>query len=88
MSQFDEAKHNRHADGKFANKVHAEASGVSLRPGDRVRLVKMDDPYTTLRPGDEGTVEHIDDAGTIHTRWDKGSGLGMVPGEDRWEVIN
>ena len=33
MSQFDESKHNRHADGKFANKVHAEADGVALAPG-------------------------------------------------------
>ena len=88
MSQFDESKHNRHSDGKFASKPHAEASGVSLQPGDRVRLVKMDDPYTTLRPGDEGTVQHIDSIGTAHTRWDNGSGLGLVPGEDEWEVID
>ena len=30
MSQFDESKHNRATDGKFANKPHAEAAGVSL----------------------------------------------------------
>ena len=30
---FDESKHNRHQDGKFANKVHAEAAGVSLGGG-------------------------------------------------------
>ena len=29
---FDEAKHNRHSDGKFANKPHSEAEGVSLTP--------------------------------------------------------
>ena len=32
MSQFDESKHNRHSDGKFANKPHAEADGVTLTP--------------------------------------------------------
>ena len=32
MTQFDESKHKRHADGKFANKPHAEADGVSLAP--------------------------------------------------------
>ena len=28
---FDETKHNRAQDGKFTNKVHAEAEGISLR---------------------------------------------------------
>ena len=32
MTQFDESKHNRHSDGKFANKPHSEADGVSLAP--------------------------------------------------------
>ena len=31
MTQFDETKHNRDAGGKFANKPHSEAAGVSLR---------------------------------------------------------
>ena len=30
MTQFDEAKHNRASDGKFANKPHAEADSVNL----------------------------------------------------------
>ena len=30
MTAFDESKHNRHSDGKFANKPHAEADGVDL----------------------------------------------------------
>mgnify|MGYP007022641280 CR=1 FL=1 len=33
MTQFDESKHNRHSDGKFANKPHAEADDVALAPG-------------------------------------------------------
>ena len=32
MSQFDESKHARHSDGKFASKPHAEADGISLTP--------------------------------------------------------
>ena len=31
MSQFDESKHNRHSDGKFANKPHSEAPDVNLQ---------------------------------------------------------
>ena len=51
--------------------------------GTRVELVKMDDPYTLkLKPGCKGTVRLIDDIGTIHVRWDCGSSLGVVYGED------
>ena len=35
MSQFDESKHNRATDGKFAHKPHSEADGVSLTPKTR-----------------------------------------------------
>jgi hypothetical protein len=51
--------------------------------GTRVRLVKMDDPWSKLKPGDEGTVTAVDDIGTIHVSWDCGSSLGVVYGEDQ-----
>ena len=54
--------------------------------GTRVKLVEMDDPQAPPT-GTEGTVSHIDDAGTIHTKWDNGSSLGVVYGEDRIETI-
>jgi len=51
--------------------------------GTRVELVHMDDPFNTkLTPGCRGTVRIVDDVGTIHVRWDCGSGLGVVYGED------
>ena len=50
--------------------------------GARVALVRMNDPYTKLRPGDLGTVDFIDDAGTLFCRWDNGSTIGAVFGED------
>lgn len=51
--------------------------------GTRVELVHMDDPFNTkLTPGCRGTVRIVDDIGTIHVRWDCGSGLGVVYGED------
>lgn len=56
--------------------------------GKRVRFVFSSDPYTRLLPGDEGTVGLVDDSGTVHIKWDSGSRLGMIPGEDRFEVIN
>lgn len=51
--------------------------------GSRVELLHMDDPYETkLVPGCRGTVKAVDDTGTIHVRWDCGSSLGVVYGED------
>ena len=50
--------------------------------GTRVALVKMNDPYSPLKKGDEGTVMMVDDIGTIHVKWDNGSCLGVVYGED------
>ena len=55
--------------------------------GDRVRYVFCSDPYTRLRRGDTGTVTYVDDLGTIHIDWDCGSKLGMIPGRDRFELI-
>lgn len=56
--------------------------------GIRVELVHMDDPYNAkIFPGARGTVVSVDDIGTIHVRWDCGSSLGVVYGEDRCRVI-
>lgn len=51
--------------------------------GCRVELTKMSDPYRTdLVPGCKGTVQFIDDAGSIHVKWDIGSSLAVLFGED------
>lgn len=55
--------------------------------GKRVELVKMNDPYTTLLPGTQGTVIMVDDLGTIHVKWDNGSTLGLIPGEDIYKIV-
>ena len=53
------------------------------RPGARVKLLRMNDPYRPdLKAGALGTVLHVDDIGTIHVSWDCGSSLGVVLGED------
>ena len=54
--------------------------------GTRIRLLKMDD-IQAPPAGTEGTVTFIDDAGTIHMRWDTGSSLGLISGEDEFEVV-
>lgn len=55
--------------------------------GKRVRLISTSDPYTRLVPGTEGKVTFVDDAGTVFVDWDDGSSLGMVAGEDVYEVV-
>ena len=51
--------------------------------GCRVELTQMNDPFNSkLFPGEKGTVVCVDDIGTIHVRWDCGSSLGVVYGED------
>ena len=57
------------------------------KPGTRVMLIRMNDPYTKLRRGDRGTVIYVDDVGTIHVNWDCGSSLGVVFGEDECRRI-
>lgn len=54
----------------------------TYQPGSRVELIEMNDQYTKLLPGDKGTVIAVDDIGTIHVKWDSGSTLGVVYGED------
>jgi len=54
--------------------------------GTKVRLLGMEDiqapPVGTL-----GTVMFVDDIGTIHVRWENGSSLGLVWGEDSFEEV-
>ena len=55
--------------------------------GTRVELVRMDDiqapPVGTL-----GTVLGVDDTGSLLMRWDNGSGLNVVYGEDIVRIID
>jgi len=55
--------------------------------GTRVKLLRMNDPYTKLSPGATGTVTGVDDIGTIHVSWDCGSSLGVAYGEDLCEIV-
>jgi hypothetical protein len=58
-----------------------------MKKGTRIRLDNTRDEYTNLKPGDLGTVVHEDDIGTVHVKWDNGSTLGMIPGQDSWTVV-
>ena len=49
--------------------------------GTRVELVQMDDAQAPP-VGTKGTVIGVDDTGSLLMRWDTGSGLNVVYGED------
>lgn len=52
-------------------------TGETYQPGDRIVLIATSDEHTHLAPGTRGTVTFVDDLGTLHTRWDDGSQLGL-----------
>lgn len=44
------------------------------------------DANVTVPPGTEGTVVSVDDTGTLHVQWDNGARLGLIAGQDEWEL--
>lgn len=55
------------------------------KPGVRVVVLRMDDPYP-IEAGTKGIVDHVDDAGTIHCTFDNGRCLGLIPGLDEFRI--
>jgi hypothetical protein len=53
-----------------------------MKPGDRIRLILMDDP-DPVPPGTLGTV--LDDKG--HVFWDNCRSLSPIPGVDKYEIV-
>lgn len=51
------------------------------KPGTRVELLRMDDVQAPPI-GTKGTVIGVDDAASVMVKWDNGSGLNIIYGED------
>ena len=66
---------------RFPSRETVERIRRDYPKGTRVELLRMDDvqapPIGTL-----GTVLGVDDTGSLLMRWDNGSGLNVVYGED------
>ena len=71
----------------FLNSKVVERLRKEYPEGTRLMLLSMDDPYSKLVGGDKGTVTYVDDAGTIHMKWDSGSSLGLLYGEDSFRKL-
>ena len=66
---------------RFPNKDTVERIRRDYSAGTRVELLRMDDAQAPLA-GTLGTVLGVDDTGSLLMRWDNGSGLNVVYGED------
>lgn len=47
----------------------------------------LDDPYAEQTAGDRAMVELVDDLGQLVCRWDCGSSLSLIPGEDDFRKL-
>ncbi|MBR1633560.1 MAG: DUF4314 domain-containing protein [Lachnospiraceae bacterium] len=66
---------------RFPSKEIVEGVRKQYPVGCQVELVQMDDVQAPP-VGTKGTVIGVDDTGSLLMRWDNGSGLNVVYGED------
>ena len=71
----------------FPSRELVEGIRARYPVGTRVELVKMDDVQAPP-VGTRGTVLGVDDIGSIMVRWDNGSSLHVVYGEDICRAIS
>lgn len=69
------------------NRKIIERLRASFPRGCRVELLQMEDPQAPPI-GTTGTVIGVDDIGTVHVKWDNGSGLGVAWGKDNCRRID
>lgn len=65
----------------FPSKEIVEMVRRQFPEGCRVELVRMDDVQAPP-VGTKGTVIGVDDTASVMVKWDNGSGLNVVYGED------
>ena len=72
---------------RFPSREIVEKLRKEYPVGARVELVRMDDPQAPPI-GTQGIVRGVDDTGSIMVRWDNGSGLNVVYGEDSCRIVS
>lgn len=66
---------------RFPSRETVERVRREYPAGTRMELIRMDDVQAPP-PGTQGIVIGVDDTGSLLMRWDNGSGLNVVYGED------
>lgn len=56
--------------------------------GTKIILKSMGNDPRPIEPNTRGIVYGVDDIGTVHCNFDNGRSLGLVPGEDYFDIIN
>lgn len=61
----------------------------TVKVGDKVELLFINDTWTKLQTGDKGTVFKIEkgDDALIWIEWDNGERLALLEGIDKFKVI-
>ena len=73
---------------KCGTREYVDMIKMKFLKGTRIKLdAPVNDDFSKLKAGDEGTVVCVDDVGTIHMKWDSGSGLGLIYREDEFHII-
>lgn len=57
---------------------------MSVKVGDRIKIIHMNDKYASYYDGKEGVIRYIDDFGQLHGTW---GGLCVIPEEDEFEIV-
>ena len=72
----------------FPNRQIVERLREQFKPRITVELTAaMEDPYHPLPAGFRGECCGVDDAGQIMMIWNDGSTLSLIPGEDRFRIV-
>ncbi len=60
----------------------------SIKIGDRVELLDINDTWTALTKGDKGTVTDIEEEQEIiWVDWDNGERLALLIGIDKFKIV-
>lgn len=70
----------------FTDQEVVEILKERYKKGLRIKLLRMDDPQAPPK-GTLGTCTGVDDAGHILMRWDNGSRLNLIYGEDVFDIV-
>ncbi len=71
---------------KFPNEKELATLREQYPAGTKVQLISMDDRQSPPA-GTIGEVQFVDDAGSVHMRWENGSGLAFIPEVDEVQKL-
>jgi len=74
----------------YSSGVEILVNKKTVKVGDRIELITMNDTWTKLEKGSKGIVSKIekeDDEAIIWIKWDNGEKLALLEGIDKFRVI-